>query len=61
MIIISISSKTCLPWSDIVSVFSFQNPSAPSPLGQMPPQDGMPGGPGMPPGFFPVSTYKYIF
>ncbi|XP_033738581.1 single-stranded DNA-binding protein 3-like isoform X1 [Pecten maximus] len=25
---------------------------APSPLGQMPPQDGMPGGP-MPPGFFP--------
>jgi len=29
------------------------NPSAPSPLGQMPPQDGMPGGPGMPPSFFP--------
>ncbi|XP_052255979.1 single-stranded DNA-binding protein 3-like isoform X5 [Dreissena polymorpha] len=31
------------------------NPSAPSPIGQMPPnQDGMgPGGPGMPPGFFP--------
>ncbi|XP_013400469.1 single-stranded DNA-binding protein 3 isoform X3 [Lingula anatina] len=26
--------------------------TAPSPLGQMPPQDGMPGGP-MPPGFFP--------
>ena len=36
---------------------SFQNAAAPSPLGQMPPQDGMPGGP-MPggPGFFPVST-----
>ncbi|XP_064626340.1 single-stranded DNA-binding protein 3-like isoform X4 [Lineus longissimus] len=28
------------------------NAPAPSPLGQMPPQDGMPGGP-MPPGFFP--------
>lgn len=26
---------------------------APSPLGQMPPNDGMPGGP-IPPGFFPV-------
>lgn len=31
-----------------------QNPNAPSPLGQMPPNDGMAGGP-MPPGFFPVS------
>jgi hypothetical protein len=34
----------------------FQNAGpAPSPLGQMPPNDGLPGGP-MPPGFFPVST-----
>ena len=34
-----------------------QNAAAPSPLGSMPPQDGMPGGP-MPggPGFFPVSS-----
>ncbi|XP_059488423.1 single-stranded DNA-binding protein 3 isoform X6 [Neocloeon triangulifer] len=30
---------------------------APSPLGQMPPNDGMPGGP-MPPGFFPNSTMR---
>lgn len=36
----------------------FQNAAAPSPLGQMPPQDGMPGGPmpGGPAGFFPVSV-----
>ena len=35
-----------------------QNAAAPSPLGQMPPQDGMPGGPmpGGPGGFFPVSV-----
>lgn len=42
---------------------------APSPLGQMPPNDGMPGGQ-MPPGFFPVSyltittlfyTHYYLF
>jgi hypothetical protein len=34
---------------------------APSPLGQMPPADGMPGGP-IPPGFFPVNntTLKII-
>lgn len=38
----------------------FQNAGpAPSPLGQMPPNDGMPGGP-MPPGFFPVSSRKRI-
>ncbi|XP_076353376.1 single-stranded DNA-binding protein 3-like isoform X36 [Tachypleus tridentatus] len=30
------------------------NPSAPSPLGQMPPNEGMPGGPIGPGGFFPV-------
>ncbi|XP_060537443.1 single-stranded DNA-binding protein 3 isoform X4 [Cylas formicarius] len=30
---------------------------APSPLGQMPPTDGMPGGP-IPPGFFPNSTLR---
>ena len=37
--------------------FVLQNPPAPSPLaGQMPPQDGMPGGP-MPPGLFPVSLH----
>ncbi|KAJ9581925.1 hypothetical protein L9F63_003745, partial [Diploptera punctata] len=30
---------------------------APSPLGQMPPNDGLPGGP-MPPGFFPNSTMR---
>ncbi|KAJ3639515.1 hypothetical protein Zmor_002872 [Zophobas morio] len=30
---------------------------APSPLGQMPPADGMPGGP-IPPGFFPNSTMR---
>ncbi|KAF3425177.1 hypothetical protein E2986_12296 [Frieseomelitta varia] len=27
---------------------------APSPIGQMPPNDGMPGGP-MPPAFFPIT------
>ncbi|XP_063995411.1 single-stranded DNA-binding protein 3 isoform X5 [Diachasmimorpha longicaudata] len=31
---------------------------APSPLGQMPPNDGMPGGP-MPPGFFPFMGPRY--
>lgn len=36
-------------------MMSLQNAAAPSPLGQMNPQDGMSGGP-MPPGFFPVST-----
>jgi hypothetical protein len=36
-------------------LFSQNAGPAPSPLGQMPPNDGMPGGP-MPPGFFPVST-----
>jgi hypothetical protein len=41
----------------IFSFVSLQNAAAPSPLGQMTPQDGMPGGP-MPPGFFPVSTEK---
>lgn len=30
---------------------------APSPIGQMPPNDGMPGGP-MPPAFFPVSFHN---
>lgn len=36
----------------------FQNTGpAPSPLGQMPPTDGMPGGP-IPPGFFPV---RFLF
>ena len=40
----------------IVLEILFQNAGpAPSPLGQMPPNDGLPGGP-MPPGFFPVST-----
>jgi len=40
--------------SSEAKAFHDYNPSAPSPLGQMPPQDGMPGGPGgMPPGFFP--------
>ena len=40
----------------LVCIFVFQNAGpAPSPLGQMPPNDGMgPGGP-IPPGFFPVS------
>lgn len=33
------------------------NPNAPSPLGQMPPNDGMAGGP-MPPGFFPNSHMR---
>lgn len=33
---------------------------APSPLGQMPPNDGMPGGP-IPPGFFQVSSRRMIF
>ena len=37
-------------------LFLLQNPAAQSPLGQMPPQDGMPGGP-IPPGFFPVSIF----
>ncbi|XP_046427523.1 single-stranded DNA-binding protein 3 isoform X6 [Neodiprion pinetum] len=32
--------------------------AAPSPLGQMPPNDGMPGGP-MPPGFFPFMGPRY--
>lgn len=37
----------------------FQNTGpAPSPLGQMPPADGMPSGP-LPPGFFPVSISFY--
>lgn len=31
---------------------------APSPIGQMAPNDGMPGGP-MPPTFFPVSFYTF--
>ena len=31
-----------------------QNPSAPSPLAQMPPQDGLPPGTPIPSGFFPV-------
>ncbi|KAL3868637.1 hypothetical protein ACJMK2_041421 [Sinanodonta woodiana] len=39
--------------SSEAKAFHDYNPTAPSPLGQMPPQDGMPGGPGMPPGFFP--------
>lgn len=40
----------------------FQNAAAPSPLGQMPPQDGMPGGPmpGGPGGFFPVSFTQLV-
>ena len=39
----------------LIQCSSLQNPSAPSPLaGQLPPQEGMPGGP-MPTGFFPVS------
>ncbi|EEC00848.1 glycine rich protein, putative [Ixodes scapularis] len=37
------------------------NPSAPSPLGQMPPSDGMPGGPMPPGGFFPVSPLPHRF
>lgn len=49
------SIKYC--YSKIMNIFclSSQNAAAPSPLGQMNPQDGMSGGP-MPPGFFPVST-----
>lgn len=40
----------------LTTMIYFQNAGpAPSPLGQMPPNDGMPGGP-MPPGFFPVSS-----
>lgn len=42
-------------FTDCPFFVSLQNAAAPSPLGQMNPQDGMPGGP-MPPGFFPVST-----
>ncbi len=43
-----------------VFLLYFQNPPAPSPLGQMP-QDGMPGPGGpMPPGFFPVSMTSSI-
>ncbi|XP_054162763.1 single-stranded DNA-binding protein 3-like isoform X3 [Oppia nitens] len=34
------------------------NPTAPSPLGQMPPNDGMPGGPMPPTGFFPNSHMR---
>lgn len=38
-----------------MKIFLLQNAGpAQSPLGQIPPNDGMPGGP-MPPGFFPVS------
>ncbi|UYV84030.1 hypothetical protein LAZ67_X000913 [Cordylochernes scorpioides] len=37
----------------ILSNLGCQNPTAPSPLGQMPPNDGMPGGPMPPGGFFP--------
>ncbi|XP_075529087.1 single-stranded DNA-binding protein 3-like isoform X7 [Dermacentor variabilis] len=33
------------------------NPSAPSPLGQMPPNEGMPGGPMPPGGFFPQNSH----
>lgn len=49
------SIKYC--YSEILNIFclSLQNAAAPSPLGQMNPQNGMSGGP-MPPGFFPVST-----
>ncbi|XP_060594495.1 single-stranded DNA-binding protein 3-like isoform X4 [Ruditapes philippinarum] len=39
--------------SSEAKAFHDYNPAAPSPIGQMPNQDGMPGGPGMPPGFFP--------
>lgn len=39
----------------LIRLFIFQNPTAPSPLGQIPPNDGMPGGPMAPAGFFPVS------
>ncbi|XP_067120676.1 single-stranded DNA-binding protein 3-like isoform X1 [Centruroides vittatus] len=34
------------------------NPTAPSPLGQMPPSEGMPGGPMPPAGFFPNSHMR---
>ncbi|GIX95257.1 hypothetical protein CEXT_525881 [Caerostris extrusa] len=34
------------------------NPTAPSPLGQIPPNDGMPGGPMAPAGFFPNSHMR---
>ena len=57
-----LDSKTYLPEQRFsLSVFLCpcvhtyeQNPNAPSPLGQMAPNDGIPGGP-MGPGFFPVS------
>ncbi|GBN73858.1 hypothetical protein AVEN_266996-1, partial [Araneus ventricosus] len=35
-----------------------KNPTAPSPLGQIPPNDGMPGGPMAPAGFFPNSHMR---
>ncbi|XP_076353378.1 single-stranded DNA-binding protein 3-like isoform X38 [Tachypleus tridentatus] len=40
--------------SSEAKAFHDYNPSAPSPLGQMPPNEGMPGGPIGPGGFFPV-------
>lgn len=40
----------------IILYLFIQNSNAPSPLGQMPPSDGMPGGPMPPAGFFPVSV-----
>ncbi|XP_076353373.1 single-stranded DNA-binding protein 3-like isoform X33 [Tachypleus tridentatus] len=39
--------------SSEAKAFHDYNPSAPSPLGQMPPNEGMPGGPIGPGGFFP--------
>ncbi|CAL1284169.1 unnamed protein product [Larinioides sclopetarius] len=39
--------------SSEAKAFHDYNPTAPSPLGQIPPNDGMPGGPMAPAGFFP--------
>lgn len=36
-----------------------QNPTAPSPLNQMPPNDGIPGGPMPPSSFFAVSAFFF--
>ncbi|XP_060077385.1 single-stranded DNA-binding protein 3-like isoform X8 [Ylistrum balloti] len=44
--------ETCDHSSEAKAFHDYNAGPAPSPLGQMPPQDGMPGGP-MPPGFFP--------
>ncbi|XP_026145946.1 single-stranded DNA-binding protein 3-like [Carassius auratus] len=52
--------ETCEHSSEAKAFHDYSAAAAPSPvMGNMPPNDGMPGGP-MPPGFFQVSTAGFI-